>query len=276
MKSPFPGMDPYLESTRGLWEGFHDRLIARIDDALSLILPSGYRLERATRSYVVLLNSDGKDEHLAKADLTITEPTPAKRGSKKKGGVAVADSDESLPMQSFAAEKLDEQYLEIYAEQEDRILVTCLEVLSPANKRPKSEGWNQYTRKRQMMLLGHANLVEIDLLRGGQKMPMDSPWPKSPYRVLVARSERTPHCRVWPCHFRRRLPVIPVPLGPGVPDLSLDLQPLIDMIYERWRYFEEIDYATRLTPALEGDDAAWVKEALKGHPSRATRKSPSA
>ena len=26
MKSPFPGMDPYLEAN-GLWEGFHNRLV---------------------------------------------------------------------------------------------------------------------------------------------------------------------------------------------------------------------------------------------------------
>jgi hypothetical protein len=33
MKSPFPGMDPYLEAC-GLWEGFHNRLINKIDETL--------------------------------------------------------------------------------------------------------------------------------------------------------------------------------------------------------------------------------------------------
>jgi hypothetical protein len=33
MKSPFPGMDPYLE-TRGLWEGFHGHLIEAIYQAM--------------------------------------------------------------------------------------------------------------------------------------------------------------------------------------------------------------------------------------------------
>ena len=35
MKSPFPGMDPYIEAC-GLWEGFHNRLIAKIDETHSL------------------------------------------------------------------------------------------------------------------------------------------------------------------------------------------------------------------------------------------------
>ena len=37
--------------------------------------------------------------------------------------------------------------------------------------------------KRQAMLLGRANFIEIDLLRGGSKMPMLTAWPKS-YSML--------------------------------------------------------------------------------------------
>jgi Protein of unknown function (DUF4058) len=53
-------------------------------------------------------------------------------------------------------------------------------------------------------------LVEIDLLRGGQRMPMLDPWPDSPYTLLIARAGSL--CRVWRAHYRRSLPVIPVPL----------------------------------------------------------------
>ncbi len=194
MKSPFPGMDPYIEAC-GLWEGFHNRLIARIDDALARILPRGYTTDLATRSYVVLVESEGKKETLAKPDVTVTGPATAKGPRKKKGGVAVLESapeTDPVLMQAFIAERFEETFIEIYAQREERILVTCIEVLSPSNKRRDTEGWKEYELKRQALLLGEANFIEIDLLRGGSKMPMLSAWPNSPYTLLVSRMGRGP------------------------------------------------------------------------------------
>src|SRR5262245_1550674 len=211
MKSPFPGMDPYLER-RGLWEGFHNHLIEEIYRTLAPALPRRYTIDTTTRSYVVLLETEGKKEHLAKPDVTVTEPA-ARRPRKQKGGVAVAKpAAESVPMRAFISEKFEERFIEIYTEEEEeeRLLITCIEVLSLSNKRANSEGWKEYTRKRQALLLGQANLVEIDLLRGGHKMPMLDTWPDSPYSLLVCRSDDAPYCRAWPAHFRHRLPVIPV------------------------------------------------------------------
>ncbi|MCI0457095.1 MAG: DUF4058 family protein [Gemmataceae bacterium] len=274
MKSPFPGMDPYLEAC-GLWEGFHNRLIHQIDDALAPILPQGYIIDTAVRSYVVLMESEGKKEHLAKPDVTLTEPTTRKKPRKKKGGVAVAEvgeATESVLLRAFVAEKIEETFVEIYLEGEERQLVTCIEVLSPSNKRRGTEGWREYERKRQAMLLGRANFIELDLLRGGDKMPMLDPWPDSPYTLLVCRQSDAPYCRVWPAHLQRRLPVIPVPLADPDPDLTLDLQPLLDHIYTLGRYDERIDYARLLSPALSAADAAWVREQLKNRAPRSSRK----
>jgi len=61
---------------------------------------------------------------------------------------------ESVPMQAFIAERFEETFVEIYAELEERVLVTCIEVLSPSNKRPGTEGWIQYERKRRPCCLG--------------------------------------------------------------------------------------------------------------------------
>jgi hypothetical protein len=274
MQSPFPGMDPYLEK-RGLWEGFHDRLIHKIDESLAQVLPRGYTIDTAVRSYVVLMEAEGKKESLAKPDVAVTEPAPEKKPRKKKGGVAVAEpseAGESVPMQAFVAEEFEEKFVEIYAEGEKRILVTCIEVLSPANKRKGTKGWRKYERKRQAMLLGRANFIEIDLLRGGDKMPMLTPWPDSPYTLLVSRAEDAPYCRVWLAHFQRRLPVIPVPLLAPDPDLTLDLQPLLDGIYALGRYDERIDYTRPLTPSLSDAEARWVREALKNRSPRSSRK----
>src|SRR5437773_1814885 len=141
-------------------------------------------------------------------------------------GVEPAEEAESVRMQAFVAEEFEETFVEIYAEREERILVTCIEILSPSNKRRDTKGWRKYERKRQAMLLGRANFIEIDLLRGGHKMTMLTPWPDCPYTLLVCRQADAPYCRVWPAHFQRRLPPIPVPLLSPDPDLTLDLQPL--------------------------------------------------
>jgi hypothetical protein len=267
-------MDPYIEAC-GLWEGFHNRLIHKIDETLAAILPRGYTIDTAVRSYVVLVQTEGKVERLAKPDVTITEAATGKKPRKKKGGVAVAEpaeAAESVPMQAFIAEEFEETFVEIYAELEERVLVTCIEVLSPSNKRRGSEGWLQYERKRQALLLGRANFIELDLLRGGHKFPMLTPWPDTPYTLLVCRANRAPYCRVWLAHFLHRLPVIPVPLLYPEPDLTLDLQPLLDGIYELGRYDERVDYARPLTPPLPDALAVSVRDLLKDRAPRSARK----
>jgi Protein of unknown function (DUF4058) len=264
MKSPFPGMDPYIEAC-SLWEGFHGHLIEEIYRAIALVLPRGYTADTAVRSYVVLMEAEGKDENLAKPDVAVTKPITEKKTRKKKAGVAVATPDEaeSVPMQAFIAETFEESFVEVYAELEERVLVTCIEALSPSNKRRGTEGYKVYERKRQAMLLGRANFIEIDLLRGGTRMPMLTPWPDSPYTLLVSRAYRAPRCRAWRAHFQRRLPPIPIPLLDPDPDLTLDLQPLLDGIYSLGRYDERINYAKPLTPELSNAEAVLVKELLK-------------
>jgi hypothetical protein len=136
-------------------------------------------------------------------------------------------------------------------------------VLSPSNKERGSKGWKKYLRKRQALMLGEGSLVEIDLLRGGARLPLLQPWPASPYTLLVCRDTKGPLCRVWPAHFRRRLPAIPVPLQSPDLDVTLDLQPLLEAVYERSRYHRRIDYTKPLDPPLAEQDAAWLAEALR-------------
>ena len=265
MKSPFPGMDPYIEAC-GLWEGFHNKLIAKIAETIADVLPRGYIIDTPVRSYIVLAEAEGKKETLALPDATITHPTSGKKSRKSKGGAAVAEPDvDSGPvrMQAFVAEEFEETFVEIYLQEEERVLVTCIEVLSPSNKRRRTKGWKEYKRKRQAMLLGQANFIELDLLRGGAKMPMRTPWPDCPYTLLVCPSDDAPYCRVWKGYFDRRLPSIPVPLLEPEPDLTLDLQPLIDSIHDRFRYETQIDYTRSLTAPWSRSEAAAVRHLLK-------------
>src|ERR1044071_2784134 len=51
MKCPFPGMDPWLEGS-GLWQGFHNRFLTYIADAIQPQLPSNYVATLEVRIYL--------------------------------------------------------------------------------------------------------------------------------------------------------------------------------------------------------------------------------
>jgi hypothetical protein len=257
-------MDPYIEAC-GLWEDFHSHLIAKISEQLADASPEHYLVRTGERSYLVLVESDGKNSYPFLPDVSITTPR-GKKKSSKKGAVAVeemAAEGEPVTLRAFVQEEHRERFVEIYEAGPERRLVTWIEVLSPANKRPNTEGWDLYQRKRQSLLLSDVNLVEIDLLRGGQRMPMLDPWPDSPYVLMVAKAKKPQLCQAWRAHFLRPVPTIPVPLAKPDPPVPLSLQPMIDGIYQRYRYRQSIDYQKPLAPPLTAEEAAWLGRQLR-------------
>jgi hypothetical protein len=257
-------MDPYIEAC-GLWGDFHHELISEIKRGLARIAPQRYFVRTEERSYLVLVEANGKNDYPFIPDVSLTTPARGKKTSKK-GAAAVAEPESeaaAVTMRAFVQEESREGFVEIYEATPEQRLVTCVEVLSPSNKRKGTEGWDLYYRKRQSLLLGDVNLIEIDLLRGGDKMPMLDPWPDSPYTLMVARAKKYQLCKVWPAHYRRPLPPIPVPLARPDPDLTLELQPMIEAVYESSRYAGSIDYSKPLSPPLGAEEAAWLKERLK-------------
>lgn len=271
MPSPFPGMDPYIEEC-GLWGDFHSSLIHEMKMALSRAAPTRYLVRAAERAYLVLVATDEKASHPFEPDVSVS----TKRSGKKapKGGAAVAEpsaSVEPVTLRAFIEEEHRENFIEIYEADPERRLVTSIEVLSPSNKRPGTTGWEQYLRKRQSHMLGDVHLVELDLLRGGTRMPMLDPWPASPYVLMVARARHPQSCKVWRGSFREPLPTILVPLAKPDPPVPLDLQPMIDRIYEVSRYDQSIDYTKPLTTPLAAEDAAWLQQRLKDRKKSAKR-----
>jgi hypothetical protein len=265
MQSPFPGMDPYIEAS-GLWPDFHDDLISEIKRALAAVAPEQYLVRTAERSYIVLIEEDCKDSHPVIPDVGVSIPASPASTEPTRNPTAVAEpalETESVALRAFIDERFRETFVEIYDTEPESRLVTCIEVLSPSNKRPETEGWDLYRRKRQALMLGTASLVEIDLLRGGTKMPMLDPWPNAPYTLLLCRQSRAPYCKVWPAHFQRPLPPIPVPLANDDPDLTLALQPMIEAIYARGRYHRSIDYSRPLTPALTAEEQGWLAAQIR-------------
>jgi hypothetical protein len=254
-------MDPYIEAA-DLWEDFHNALVAEIKGIVADALPRGYVARTRTRSYTVARYG----EQALAPDLTVVLPASGTVSPSPTAGVpraVAAPEGEPIELRAFIEEDFAENFIEIIGLQPERRLVTRIEVLSPSNKQRGSKGWRWYRRQRQALLLGRAHLVEIDLLRGGTRMPMLDPLPDSPYYLLVAREERAPVCRAWPAYFDRPLPTIPVPLTRPDSDISVALQPLVEAIYQRGRYEGDINYTQPLTPPLSAEGAAWLGRHLR-------------
>jgi Protein of unknown function (DUF4058) len=272
MPSPFPGMDPYIEASR-LWEDFHHDLISEIKHALASRLPERYVVRAGERSYVALAVENEDQTRSFQPDVAVAS-RPGRFRRKRK---PQQDSDQlglqtasgPVMMQAAVREEYREGFLEIRETDAGHKLVTGIEILSPSNKRPRTKGWRLYNRKRFAYVSGYANFVELDLLRGGQRMPMVNPWPDSPYYLLVCRKEAAPRCAVYPVYFTEPLPTIPIPLIPPDPDIPLDIQPMLATIYARSRYDHDIDYRGPLDPPLGRSEAAWLEERLSkwGKPS---------
>jgi hypothetical protein len=122
----------------------------------------------------------------------------------------------------------------------ERRLVTCIEVLSPTNKR--GPGREEYEGKRFQVLSSSAHLLEIDLLRAGLRFPTSEPLPAFPYFVFLSRAEKRKDVEIWPIALESPLPEVAVPLLPGDADAILDLQRALTTVYDILGYDELIDY----------------------------------
>jgi hypothetical protein len=256
MPSPFPGMDPYLEGPQ--WTGIHAALSVEIARQLTGLLPERYVARPSERIVIATPDTDG-------VTVTTTSIYPdafvsdmgAPASADAAGSVAVMTSP--LSVATVMPEHIPQVTVEITAV-ENRRLVTAIEVLSPTNKR--GDGREEYLSKRRRTLLSDVHLVEIDLLRGGQRVPMRDPLPPFPYFVFVGRASKRPMMNVWTIQLKETLPSIPIPLLEGDADVPLDLQQALTSVYETFRYDRTVDYARPLRVPLQASEAAWAQERI--------------
>lgn len=254
MPSPFPGMDPFVEGQ--LWADFHGRFVPALGDALVPVLRPRYVALIEERVYV----EHSLDESLrsVRPDISVVRasgrPSPSGSGVLPSPSVAVA-----LAM----PETLRERFLTVRL-RESREVVAVVELLSPSNKRPGSDGRREYLSKRDAILQSGVHLVEVDLLRGGDRVPMAGRLPDASYYVIVSRASRRPIADVWPVQLAHPLPVIPIPLAEGDPDAVLDLQTVFQEVYDRAGYDYAINYRAEVEPALSSDEAEWVRSRAPG------------
>ncbi|MBI3942136.1 MAG: DUF4058 family protein, partial [Chloroflexi bacterium] len=156
--------------------------------------------------------------------------------------------------------EIHDAYLEIRDARSHQV-VTAVELLSPANKVKGSRGRDAMLQKQRLLRQGGAHWLEIDLLRGGERLPGIAQ--RSDYCAILLRADR-PGMQVWFIDLRDPLPTVAVPLVPTLPDVPLALQPVLDETYDRSWYAHSLDYARPIPlPALKPADAAWVADILE-------------
>lgn len=266
MKSPFPGMDPYLEAR---WGDIHTSLITYARDQLRAQMPGGL-LVRAQEHVTVQFeggdNGPTRPRHGLYPDVRVVEHPPGAgqpANATREGGVAVAE-----PLRvPVLLEAETQRWIEIIDTRSGNRVVTAIEFLSPTNKSDVN-GRAAYEQKQQELRAAKVNLVEIDLLRAGPYVLSAAahgvPLPYLvPYRICVVRATQPRQAEMYRVPLRERLPIIRIPLRETDPDARLDIQELIDKAYENGAYDAEINYRVDPFPPLQGDDADWSDALLR-------------
>jgi len=254
MRSPFPGMDPYLEPH---WRDVHTSLVKDARDALNRQLPDDLVASAEER---VAIEGDEADERALSPDVRILEPQSSAEADAQPGAFAVA-----APLRLLAqVEPLTERFIRVIETGTER-LITVIEFVSPTNKR--GAGLAEFRAKRGELLAAGVNFVEFDLVREGNWRALLRPHAcpargVSPYRVTVRIPSDPGAVYLYPLSLRERLPSIAIPLRPRDPEVRLDLQELVDLAYVNGRYARRLDYSKPLKWPLAADDAAWAADFL--------------
>ncbi len=257
MKSPFPGMDPYLEAH---WRDVHTRLQTYICDALQEQLPREL-VARVEEEVAIDADRPVGPGNRMRPDVSVAEDWQIAQAAGSAAGPATMAAAEPLV---FQRQEDVQRHVEILDAEGGRV-ITAIEVLSPSN-RTRGAGREAYLAKRRRYVEGGVNIVEVDLVRAGEHTVGVEPDEIPPARraTYYACAWRSAFRRweLYPLPLREKLPGIRVPLRVDDPDAVLDLQPLIDEVYRRGRY-NHLRYTASLVPSFSDADAEWVRATLR-------------
>ena len=256
MKSPFPGIDPYLEQH---WGDVHTRLMVYISDQITDQLPSDLQA-RVEESVSVDVDETSRWIY---PDVKVIERPDLDSGVALAVADAVVVEPTIIPLPS---ELSTQRHIEIVDLNSGNRVVTAIELLSPVNKQEES-GRAAYRRKQREYIDGGVNLVEIDFIRSGSftfaapegRIPWDK---RTPYIVCIRRSYRPEQAEIISISIDQLVPNFRIPLRSTDADIVLRLQPLLDDCYRRGRY-ASIDYSQPPRPKLDDKAALWAEGLLR-------------
>jgi Protein of unknown function (DUF4058) len=254
MPSPFPGMDPFIESS-GEWGDFHTSLLVAIRAKLNALLPRRYRARIDLFVFIHMPARRHRKRRRIEPDTFVVD-----RGKGTALAAVAAPSSAPTTITLPAVRKKHKSVLIVDARM-DRV-VTALEILSPSNKEAGEER-AAYLNKRGEYLGSGVNLIEIDLLRGGPRLPLGRlPTVVRDYYIMICRAWELPRASLWSFSVRDLLPQVPIPLVEDGPEILLPLRACVDRAYDEGSYDTELDYHAPLTPRLSKQDAAWVRKLM--------------
>lgn len=259
MFSLFPGMNPWLEGY--LWADLHHELASSIRKQLAPQVKPNYVVRIDT--YAIGDIVQGEEVGIFYPDVEILKK-PTRPSGDLLAEPAAAYGTITPPTLSFPT-RLNVEVRVPVVEIRDKgnnHLITAIEILSPANKR--NPGLAQYREKREMLYANGVHLIEIDLLRRGQRPATYPALPKwACYFVMLVRADQT-QTQVWALTVRDKLPVLPVPLKSPDPDIRLDLGQAFDDATTPVDYDETIDYREDPPPpSFSDEDREWLQNVLR-------------
>ena len=249
MPSPFPGMNPYLEQER-VWHDFHERFMPAAAELLGAQVDPDYIVKIDEHVYIHELPAESR-QFAGRADVAVAR-SPMAAETRRATAVLEAPTHVRLPLVDL--ERIS--FVEI-RNRDDWQLVTVIELLSPANKKPGPDR-EQYLAKRSQLLASAVHFVELDLLRGGPRLPFED-LQECDYYALVSRAEDRPRAGLWPLRLRDPLPALPIPLKAPDKDAALDLATIVNRVYDAAHYQTYI-YAGEPQPRLSHEDATWSRQ----------------
>jgi hypothetical protein len=193
---------------------------------------------------------------VGRPDLAVIGQPAAEIGLKP-----TASTSSVLTVQVPVPDEVRETYLEVRETRTDYVL-TVLEFLSLTNKRP-GRGRRLYEDKRMEVLASRTHLVEIDLLRAGEPMPIMGDGRASAYRTLVSRGDCRPNATLYAFGVRQPIPPFPLPLKPTDQEPAVDLGQILHELYDQAGYDLGLDYVGDPVPSLPTAEAVWADELLR-------------
>jgi len=254
-------MDPYLERH---WGDIHTSLIVYARNQLNAQLPDDLQARVEESAGVDIEDRRARTVY---PDVRVVEQSGEPWAAHETAAVAVAAGTVAEPyVVLLQDEPRTQRHLEIVDTTDGGRLVTVIEVLSPANK-VGLDGPAAYRRKQREYLAAKVNLVEIELVRGGEfvlAIPEDliPSACRTPYRICIRRAATPERAEIDAVPLRLPLPNVRIPLRPSDADVVLHLQPLIDDCYRDGRY-QRINYCVDPVPRFGDEDAQWIDQLLR-------------
>jgi len=276
----YPGVNAHLNSflqqSGGGWESFHTRQINDFQSLLDEVLPPNYYAISEKSLQVTQMYIEEDKIFRVRPDVSIyrTDPSSGSNSTQQaalpSAVLPIIDLDEDSP-NAVGIYRIDSGQL-------PGVLVTRIEILSPANKHPHP--YHQlYLGRRIEVLRGGVALVEIDYLHESHAvLPLLPSYPigdAEPYYVLVSKpvpSLEDGVMEYYSVGVVDPLPKIEIPLS-GNDAVTVDFGALYNRSITQSRIFRiVVDYAQdpvnfdRYTPADQAKIHALLDEIRHTNP----------